>query len=58
MEDETVKIDCLIISCKYNLWISKDVRHCNLKHIQIGTRVITDYPHGIEGVCLNMEEGK
>lgn len=58
MEDESVKIECDVVDCKHNLWQETEKTHCNLKHIKIGTRVIADHPHGIEGSCLNMKVEK
>jgi hypothetical protein len=55
VEDETVKIDCRIWDCEFNLWQQTEKSHCKLKYINIGVRVISDYPHGIEGSCTNMK---
>ena len=55
-DNESVKVHCQIIECRYNLWNPKKIYNCNLKNIAIGIRTINDYPHGVEGMCQNMEK--
>ncbi len=57
VEDETVKINCIIWDCKYNLYHKTEKQHCQLKYIDIGTKIISGFEHGVEGACLNMKIG-
>lgn len=56
MEDQTVKVECMIWDCKYNLWRQTNESNCNLKRIKLGARPIGDGNTAVEGFCLNMED--
>ena len=53
--DGYVKVWCDIIECKNNLFTQNKGKFCNLKHITINVGSLEDYPHGVNGMCQQME---